>query len=84
MLAYSVYFSTIIAIIRAQNSLLVCYGIVSVLALLLSNRMVLAYGIWGASVLYAIIMTVLAGTLAIAAMIRLRAKGKALRSAEAI
>ena len=83
MLAYSVYFSTIIAIIRAQNSLLVCYGIVSVLALLLSNRMVLAYGIWGASVLYAIIMTVLAGTLAIAAMIRLRAKGKALRSAEA-
>ena len=72
MLAYSVYFSTVIAIIRAQNSLLVCYGIVSVMALLMSNRMVMAYGIRGASLLYAVIMTVLAVSLGIVVLYRFR------------
>lgn len=65
MLAYSVYFSTVIAIIRAQRSLVICYGIVSLLSLAISGRLVVRYGMMGASVLYAILMTVLAVGLAV-------------------
>lgn len=63
MLAYSVYFSTIIAIIRVQKSLILCYGAVSLLSLLVSGTLVTKYGMIGASALYAILMTILAASL---------------------
>jgi O-antigen/teichoic acid export membrane protein len=72
MLAYSVYFSTIIAIIRVQNSLIVCYGIISVISLMISNRLVAMYGITGAALLYAVIMTGLAGSLAIVVIMQFK------------
>lgn len=60
MLAYSVYFSTIIAIIRVQRSLILCYGLVSLLSLVISRSFVVGHGMMGASVLYAVLMTILA------------------------
>ena len=71
-LAFSVYFSTVIAIIRTQKSMMICYAGVSVMALLLSGPFVEGHGITGASWMYAIIMTVLALALFIAVVIRLR------------
>lgn len=64
MLAYSVYFSTIIAIIRVQRSLIICYGAVSVVSLLISKWLVVDHGMIGASIFYAILMTILAAALA--------------------
>ncbi len=71
-LAFSVYFSTIIAIIRAQKSLIFCYGGVSLMALLLSKPFVASYGITGASWMYVILMTVLAVSLFAAMYHRLK------------
>ena len=71
-LAFSVYFSTIIAIIREQKSLTLCYGIVSVMALLMSRPLVAGHGITGASWMYVLLMTVLALSLLIAMIIGLR------------
>ena len=79
MLAYSVYFSTIIAIIRVQRSLIICYGSVSVLSLLVSGRMV-ASGIMGASLLYAFLMTILAAALSAVVLRELRKKSSLLKS----
>ena len=70
-LAYSVYFSTVIAIIRAQRSLIVCYGVTSVMALALSKFFVGGYGIRGASWMYVLLMGVLAVSLLIAMLRRL-------------
>ena len=64
MLAYSVYFSTIIAIIRVQRSLIVCYGAVSLISLVISKWFVVGRGMIGASVLYAVLMLLLASSLA--------------------
>ena len=64
MLAYSVYFSTIIAIIRVQRSLILCYGAVSIVSLVISKWMVVDHGMMGASLLYAVLMTILAAALA--------------------
>lgn len=79
MLAYSVYFSTIIAIIRAQRALIFCYGAVSLLSLVISKAFVTGYGMMGASVLYAALMSVLAGALCIVVLIEFK-KRKALIS----
>ncbi len=59
-LAYATYFSTVITIIREQKSMIICYGIAAAAAYVLSGILVKSYGIMGASVMYAIIMTVLA------------------------
>lgn len=59
MLALSVYLNTVIAVIRAQKSLLICYGIAAAGAAGLSGIFVRNYGIMGAAVLYSIIMTIL-------------------------
>lgn len=75
-LASSVYFSTIIAIIRAQKSLIACYGGVSLMALLLSKILVRGYGITGASWMYVILMSVLALSLLLAMTMRLRKEKK--------
>ena len=59
MLGISGLFSTVITIIRYQKSLLVGYTVVSVLAFLLSDKIVAEYEIFGASVLYLLLMLVL-------------------------
>lgn len=71
-LAFSVYFSTIIAIIRAQKSLIFCYGGVSILALLLSRPFVAGGGITGASWMYVLLMSVLAVSLFAVMFLRMR------------
>lgn len=71
-LAFSVYFNTVIAIIRAHKSLIACYGGTSLLALALSKTFVKGYGITGASWMYALLMTVLALSLFMVMLIKLR------------
>ena len=71
MLAYATYFSTVIAIIRVQRSLIICYGVVSALSFILSGIFVKPYGIQGACWLYVILMGLLAVSLYIAMKIRL-------------
>ena len=70
-LAYATYFSTVIAIIRVQKSLMLCYGAVSAMSLLLSGAFVKAHGIQGASWLYVLLMGVLAVSLFAAMKIRM-------------
>ena len=60
MLAYSIYFSTLIAVIRAQRPLIICYGVVAIAAKLMSGIFVRDYGVMGAAMLNAALMTVLA------------------------
>ena len=72
MLAYATYFSTVIAIIRIQKTLVACYGIVSAMALLLSRAFVAGGGIRGAAWFYVLLMAVLAVALFIAMMIKLK------------
>ena len=59
-LGYANYFSTVITIIREQKSMIACYGIAAIFAYVLSGILVKSQGIFGAAVMYAIIMTVLA------------------------
>ena len=71
MLAYATYFSTVIAIIRVQRSLIICYGVVSLMSLLLSGLFVKPYGIFGACWLYVLLMGILSISLYIAMKIKL-------------
>lgn len=64
MLAYATYFSTVAAVFRIQKSLLACYLAISAMALAMSSMLVSSYGIMGASVMYAVLMTLLAALLA--------------------
>ncbi len=63
MLAYSIYFSTLLAVIRMQRPLTVCYGAAAVAAKLMSGPLVRSYGIMGAALVNAILMTFLAVSL---------------------
>ena len=60
MLAYATFFATVLTIIRRQRIMLVCYAVAAGAALFISRPMVEQFGITGAAVLYAVIMTVLA------------------------
>lgn len=60
MMAYGVFFSTVITIIREQKYLLISYGVTSLAALLLSGFFVRNYEITGAVILYTVLMSVLA------------------------
>jgi len=62
-LAYSIYFSTIIAVIRAQRPLIICYGAVAVAAKLMSGVFVSRYGVMGAAALNATLLLVLSVSL---------------------
>lgn len=64
-LGYANYFSTVVTIIREQKSMIVCYGIAAAAAYVLSGILVKSQGVFGAAVMYAIIMTVLAVLLAV-------------------
>lgn len=72
MLAYATFFSTVITIVRLQKSLLICYGIVALAAKLFSNLLVVTYGIMGAAVMYAVLMTVLSTMLLIIMGLKIR------------
>lgn len=64
MLAYTVFFNTVITIIRLHKTLFYSYGATAIAALLLSKYFVVNYGIMGAVVLYGVLMTLLALILA--------------------
>lgn len=72
MLAYSVFFNTVITIIRMHNTLIACYGAAAIAAFGLAGFFVKNYGMRGATVLYTIIMTVLAVLLGIILVWRIR------------
>ncbi len=76
MLGYSIYFSTLIAVIRAQRPLIICYGLVAIAAKLMSGWFVSNYGIMGAAVLNAALMTVLALSLLVVTVYALRKEKK--------
>lgn len=65
MLAYTVFFNTVITIVRLHQTLLYSYAATALAALLLSKYFVINYGIVGAVTLYAALMTVLALILAV-------------------
>ena len=65
MLAYSVFFNTVITIIRMHKTLLYSYAATAVAAVALSKYFVVAHGIMGAVTLYAALMTLLASFLAL-------------------
>lgn len=66
MLAYAGYFGVLLTIMRRQTVIMYGYAGISVLSLAFSDRMVRAYGVMGAAVLYALLMTLLAFMLSIA------------------
>ena len=72
MLGYSIYFNMLLAVIRAQRPLIYCYGIVSIMAFLMSGFFVKSYGVMGAAVLYATLMTLLTVLLLIVTVIPLK------------
>jgi len=72
MLAYSTFFSTVITIIRMQKTLFISYGIIALAAKLLSAPLVTGYGIMGATVMYAILMTALSAVLFIIMAYKIR------------
>ena len=76
MMAYGVFFNYVITIIREQKFLLISYGIASLAALVLSGPFVTHAGITGASVLYTVLMSVLALLLAAVLVWKLRARKK--------
>ena len=71
MLAFSVFFNTVITIIRMHKTLLYTYGATALAALLLSKYFVVNYGIMGAVAMYAVLMTALALVLAVITFIRI-------------
>lgn len=65
MLAYSVFFNTVITIVRLHKTLLYSYTATAIAALVLAKRFVVRDGIMGAVALYAVLMTILAVILAV-------------------
>ena len=59
-LAYATYFSTVITIIRMQETLIFCYGAVAIAAKVMSKFFVVNYGIMGAAAMYSVLMAILA------------------------
>ena len=71
-LGFATYFSTVITIIREQNSMIFCYGIAAAAAYMLSGVLVKSQGIRGAAIMYAVIMSILAVLLGIITFLKLR------------
>ena len=63
MYAFCVFFTTVTTIMRRQNTLLVGYVIAASAMLLFSKKIIVAYGLMGAAIMYTFIMTVLAALL---------------------
>ena len=60
MYAFCIFFTTVTTIMRRQNTLLVGYLIAAMAMLILSKKIVIAYGIRGASIMYTCVMAMLA------------------------
>lgn len=78
-LAYATFFSTVITIIRAQFSLLICYGATAIVAKILSGIVVQNYGIMGAAVTYSVLMGVLAVALFVITVVKLKDQSRKLK-----
>lgn len=76
MLAFATYYSTVIAVIRIQKSLLICYGLAAVAAKAFSGVFVKTYGVMGAAIIYSLIMTLLALALYLVVKIRINKERK--------
>lgn len=70
-LAYSVFFNTVITIVRLHKTLFYTYGAAALAALLLSKPFVIGKGITGAVMLYAVIIAALAISLAVITFIKI-------------
>lgn len=75
-LGLSGVFNAVITIIRYQKALLVGYGIVALLALLLSNQVVRQYEMMGAAVLYLSLMVLLCICFAVVLFVGIQKKKK--------
>lgn len=75
-LGMSGLFTTAITIIRYQKCFVWIYGVVAVLAFLLSNPAVRSYGIMGASVIYTVLMGMLCICLGFVLIIRILRESK--------
>ena len=71
LLAYSVFFNTVITIIRLHKTLIICYGVAALAAFAFSGYFVRTYGMLGAAGIYTIIMSVLTTLLGIILFTRL-------------
>ena len=60
MLALVNFFTVVVTVVRGQNHLMVGYVAVAIAAKLMSHTYVARYGIMGATVLYTVLMTLLA------------------------
>lgn len=76
MLAYSVFFNTVITIVRMHRTLIFSYGAAAIAAFALSGVFVRNYGMLGATVLYAIIMTILTAILGVILWIKIRKESR--------
>ena len=74
MLAFATYFSTVITIIRLQQTLIFCYGAVALAAKLLAGFFVVNYSLMGAAVMYAALMSILAAALLVITIWGIRRK----------
>ena len=79
LLGYSIYFNMLMAVIRAQRPMIYCYGIVALMAMLMSGHFVKGYGIMGAAVLYASLMALLTAALLTATVIPLKKEWDSLK-----
>ena len=75
-MAYGVFFNYVITIIREQVFLLISYALASAAALVLSGPFVVHAQITGASMLYAVLMCVLAALLAVVLLWKLHSRSK--------
>ena len=78
-LAYATFLNTVITIIREQKKMIAGYIVAAILAFVLSRILVVRYEIMGAAALYAIIMCILALTLFIIMLKKLRDAVKEVR-----
>lgn len=74
MMAYGVFFSTIITIIRKQNYLLVSYGSTFIAAVALSGYFVRHYYLMGATLIYTVLMSILAIILFVATITSIKSR----------
>lgn len=73
MLAYSIFFNYVLTIVRLHKRLMICYGVAAGAAFILSGFFVKNYALFGAAVIYMIVMTILAlmlGTIMFVKLIR--------------
>ena len=76
MLAYSVFFNTVITIVRMHRTLIYSYGAAALAAFTLSGVFVRNYVMLGATVLYTTIMTILTIILGVILFIRIRKESR--------